>query len=390
MTVELSTVIMTHPSRLDRAERLARRHPELHADIIVDPKPHAEPSALRTAAVAWSYVRSDATHHLVLQDDAVPCRDFRKLVCTAVEQYPDAGLALFTEWSSLTAHHLRMVAMGGGVWTEVLDEYAPTVAMVLPAELAREFGNAATEHGQDWHPADDVALLTFLMERNVPILCRIPTLVEHDEGDSLTGNAGQGPRHSVCFADDVTEPCDDERLGLADLLPTFSHYLTPDVGSRPFVAQRQPVPTTRANWWIRPAAQWLDAAGFDAARIAGLARSRVDAWRAGHDGLDDPMLDRLWLLPYTMGACLIKPAVRLYAPSGGPVEAPGALPDAAALERVLARPVVRRAFATLPQAALHPAADRETLSGLSQPLTELMVDAVRQGFEDAHDELRRS
>ena len=381
--MELSTVIMTHPRRLDRAERLAQRHPELNPDIIVDPQPDAEPSALRTAAVAWSHVGDTASHHLVLQDDAILCRDFQKLVGNAIEQYPEAALALFTEWSSLTAHHLRTVAAAGAVWTEVLDDYAPTVAMVLPAGLAREFGAAATEHGPDWHPADDVSLSTFLMERHVPVLCRIPTLVEHDHDGSLTGNAGQGPRHSVCFADDVTETGDDERLGLADLLPTFSHYLMPDFGSRPFVAQRRPVPTTRADWWIRPTTEWLAANGFNTAQVTDLARSEIQRWQRDNAGPTDPILDRLWLQPFAWGACLTKPAVRLYTPTGIPIPSPSGLTDPAELDRLATRPIVRRALATLPQAALHPVTDRATLERLAEPLTELMWDAARHGCEHA-------
>lgn len=379
---QLSTVIMAHPSRLALAEALADQLPELKPDIVVDPDPHGPPSSLRTAAVAWSFVPEHATHHLVLQDDAVPCRGFADAVHAAIAQHPDTALALFTEWTSVTAHHLRLAALTGATWAEVVDEYVPSVALVLPAAIARAFGEAATANLHTWTPTDDVELMNFLRERQVSAICRIPNLIDHDSPDSLTGNTHQGPRRSVCFADDVPTPAGD-LLAMADLLPTFAHYQMPDFGSQPYQAMRKPVGDGGLPWSIRPTGQWLADTGLDPARVTELARTHVDRWRRQHHGIDDPLLERLWLTPFSVGACLTMPSVRLYRPGGTPATGRFPVADDNALETLLADPVTRRAFTTMAQAHLHPVAGRELLADLEQPLTELMLDAVRAGYRHA-------
>ncbi|WP_155368219.1 hypothetical protein [Catellatospora vulcania] len=382
---QLSTVIMAHPSRLALAEALADSLPELKPDIVVDPDPHGPPSSLRTAAVAWSFVPENATHHLVLQDDAVPCRGFAEAVHAAIGQYPHAALALFTEWTSMTAHHLRMAALAGGSWAGVVDEYVPSVALVLPAQVAREFGEAATRNLREWTPTDDVALMNFLRDRNVAAICRIPNLIDHDSPDSLTGNLHQGPRRSACFADDVPQPRADALLGVADLLPTFAHYQMPDFGSRPYFALRKPLDDGGLPWSIRATEQWLADTGLDPAAVTELARAHTDRWRRQHALLADDMLDRLWLTPFAIGVCLTLPSVRLYQPDGTPLPSRFPATDEAALEALLADPVMRRVFTTLPQAHLHPVATREVLDSLEQPLGELMLDAVRAGHRHARN-----
>ncbi len=45
-------------------------------------EPDGAPTPLRSARLAWEAAYPGATHHLVLQDDAVPCADFRsRLTC---------------------------------------------------------------------------------------------------------------------------------------------------------------------------------------------------------------------------------------------------------------------------------------------------------------------
>lgn len=385
---QLSTVIMAHPSRLALAEALADRLPELKPDIVVDPDPHGPPSSLRTAAVAWSFAPEHATHHLVLQDDAVPCAGFAEAVHAAIAQYPHAALSLFTEWTSMTAHHLRLAALAGATWAGVVDEYVPSVALVLPAGIAREFGAAAVQHRRDWVAKDDVALMTFLRGRQIAAICRVPNLIDHDSPDSLTGNTSQGPRRAMCFADDVPPAPAVEPLALADLLPTFAHYQMGGFGSKPFLAQRKQLEDGGLPWSISSAEQWLADTGLDPAAVTELARAHTGRWRRTHPELADPLLELLWLTPFTVGACLTVPSVRVYHPDGTP--RPSRIPaaDEAALDALLADPVVRRTFATLPQAHLHPVATREILDALEQPLTEFVLDAVRAGYRHAQETRR--
>ncbi|MEV2274262.1 hypothetical protein AB0I72_01635 [Nocardiopsis sp. NPDC049922] len=384
--VRLSTAIMAHPSRRDRAEALAARHPELAARVVLDPRPQDGPSALRTAAAAWSAAPEDATHHLVLQDDAVPCADFLPKVLAGVRALPEASLSLFAEWTSMTAHNLRLAAMAGAVWAEAVDEYVPCVALVLPAALGREFGEAARSRLHTWPAQDDVSLSHFLYERGVTRLCRIPTLVEHDGPASLTGNDVQGPRHSVCFADDVPDGPDGETVLMSGGLPFFSHFLLTEAPSRPFYAVRRPYSAHGGiPWDISPAEQWIQTRGLSPAQVDAMARVHVAEWRRRWSDVGGEVLDRLWLTPFTAGITLLGPNAWKFTPDGRALPDPFPLRDPFDLEALLAAPIVRRAFATLPQAALHPYADRAELERLREPLTELMLDAVRVGHRHARE-----
>ncbi|NEE50650.1 hypothetical protein G3M55_39350, partial [Streptomyces sp. SID8455] len=81
--------------------------------VVVDPSPEAGPGALRTARAAWAAVAPDATHHVVLQDDVVPCREFAAQVAHAVRELPDTPLALYANWNSWNGAATRAAALQG-------------------------------------------------------------------------------------------------------------------------------------------------------------------------------------------------------------------------------------------------------------------------------------
>ncbi|GAA4046936.1 hypothetical protein [Nonomuraea soli] len=357
----LSTVVMTHPARLDRARRLAAQLSRLEPRIVVDPAPDEGPSTLRTAAAAWSAVAPGVTHHLVVQDDAIPCAHFPERVLAAVARHPGLPLSLFAEWGSHTAHSLRMVAAAGGTWTEVADQYVPSVALVMPAALARAFGRAATEEPGTFAGQDDVALRQFMTAAGTRALCRIPNLVEHAEEESLTGNDGYGPRHSVCFLDDVRDGPAPESVGLAERLPVVTHRLEATLPPLTVCVGRRD--SLRHPWRVLAEQEAFREFGLEAAAVRPLARERL----ARHGGLaSDPGLEAAWFMSFLVGAALAdpRPAVRLLPPG-----------RAAELGEVIASPVVRRAFTTLPQGVLTSPRARE----LEKELGESMLEAIVLG-----------
>ncbi|QSB04078.1 hypothetical protein [Natronoglycomyces albus] len=374
MNIRLSVAIMAHPSRAHRARELSKRHPELNATIILDPAPEETPSALRTASLAWAAVTEEATHHLVLQDDAKLCDGFAEKLHTILKLYPATPLSLFTEWSSLTAHHLRFAAMAGGAWAEVLDEYVPCVALVMPSGLARDFASATAGRVSEWHRADDVALRAFLDDRAITPLCRIPTLVEHVPEDSLTGNANQGPRHSVCFADDVVDDMPAELRATVEQLPTFSHFLADEFASRPFYAIRPPEGCDQP-WKICLTEEWL---GDQAPQVTALAEATLRGWRRRYRQLPD-LIDHMWLLPFAMGITLGRDSVRLQHPDGTAAARPLPMTEKQ-LQSVLEHSIVHRALTTIGQAVLFPAMATETLDRLARPLFEMTTEAIRIGY----------
>jgi hypothetical protein len=198
--VLLSTAIMTHPAREDRARKLAESLPELNPLVIVD-SPGPGRGNLANALRAWAAVGEEATHHLVIQDDIVPCENFTGLIHRAVGARPEAAISLFCEWGSRSATLARVAARRGWGWARAVDMYTPSQGLVLPREHALAF--AATENAEG---ADDLALVAYLRQGRIDNLVTVPNLLEHDDRLSLTANGFQGPRLSVCVAPAGAEP----------------------------------------------------------------------------------------------------------------------------------------------------------------------------------------
>lgn len=198
--IRLSTAIMTHPARQDRARALAEAVAGLNPVIVVDQG--GGTGNLGAALRAWAAVGQDATHHLVLQDDVTPCGRFAARVHDAVSAQPSAAISLFCEWGSRTAGLVRVAARRGWAWARAVDMYTPSQGLVLPRQAALDF--AALE---DVGGADDQALVQYLRRRQITNLVTVPHLVEHDDHLSLTGNGYQGLRHAVCLpeGDEATD-----------------------------------------------------------------------------------------------------------------------------------------------------------------------------------------
>jgi hypothetical protein len=331
--IVLSTAIMAHPARLRQAVELREKHPELGALVVADPGPDSSRSALRCAREAWRAVSPGATHHLVLQDDAELSSGFLNAVLDDVAIRPDDALALFTEWGSRTAQVSRIAAIRGAGWAEAVDEYVPTVALVLPAEVARRFEGFA-----DPPAADDVAMRAFLDEMGVSTYVRVPNLAEHRAGPSVAGNDEMGERRSVCYFPQASEAGSGAVEGLA-VVPHFS-------------------------WWegrsvcrVRSGTTWrkIPTRDFLAGRGINVNKFLASAVYADRE-VSEILLDGLCLTAFAVGM-IAEPR------------------DASAIDRRIAE----RALATLPSGGLRRFVPRSALATVSDRLRPMVVSAVRSG-----------
>ncbi|MGD3107184.1 hypothetical protein [Streptomyces sp. YGL11-2] len=195
--VHVSSAVMTHPRRRERAEGLARR---LGLDaVVVDPSPDAAPSALRTAVRAWQAVGPGASHHLVVQDDVSASEGLLSQVARAVARHPTEALAFYTHWNSRNGAAVRLAALAGAAWVRgVPEEFTPTQAVCLPAAQAEAFHRyargSAVVH-------DDEILSELLRKEGRMGLMAVPNIVEHLDTDSISGHAWHGVRRSACLVD---------------------------------------------------------------------------------------------------------------------------------------------------------------------------------------------
>ncbi|UNO39174.1 hypothetical protein [Streptomyces sp. MST-110588] len=200
-SLRIGLAVMHHPSRKERIPGLVERCAPLAVDVVCDPRPTGPPSPLRTAKRAWAAVDARSTHHVVLQDDVLPCPQFAALLHEAVTSRPDCAIALYVNWNSPRNSYLaRRAIVAGGSWVRLSSrEYTPTLGLVLPARHAEELA-AFLAGFPDSFVDDDELVTRFCRERGIEVWAPLPTLLEHGGDQSLAGNDSHGARNSVLFA----------------------------------------------------------------------------------------------------------------------------------------------------------------------------------------------
>ncbi|MFI5770358.1 hypothetical protein ACIA74_17730 [Streptomyces sp. NPDC051658] len=287
----LSAVVMTHPRRLEAAEKLALSAPSGLLRVVMDPDPSGTPSVLRTALAAWSSIEDGATHQLVVQDDMVLSETFLDRVRCAIEELPDAALALFALWDSRNGAAARLGAMAGARWVGAVNEYFPCVAIVLPRRYAEGFVAYGRERLGGW--PDDILMHRYLSVHGVPRYVAVPNLAEHEDRGSISGNAFRGPRRSVCFVPGDRPGKEGSTLTGLTVLPFFKYGV-----AQCAVRVQGPGPQ---RWLHLDAEQYLRGAGLSAAllRPPGADAAEADVrgtwltalamgFEAARAGLDDP------------------------------------------------------------------------------------------------------
>ena len=176
----VNAVVMGHPSRQTSAEGLARTLGGCPA--VLDPLPEGPTSSRRTVRAAWARAPAEATHLLVVQDDAIAAAWTMEEARQLATLFPHAAVSLFSEWATRSASLARTSCLVGATVVPVCDPFTPSVALMMPRQLADDF--AADDRWPDQQD-DDKALARFLHEREVPAYLSVPNLTDHGDLPSL-------------------------------------------------------------------------------------------------------------------------------------------------------------------------------------------------------------
>lgn len=189
--MNLSVCVQHHPSR----GHLLRLLEQLGGyELVVDPEPYGYPSALRTYLECLRRTPADATHRLVVQDDAIVCEGFPNLAEAAIAERPGELVAFFVPGRTLLRRHMLEAYERGERWWQLPQSlnWTPLVALAWPVELAAEFvpfGEQVIEtraaRALSTH-ADDPYVGAWRKSRRLPVWATVPCLVQHpDEVRSL-------------------------------------------------------------------------------------------------------------------------------------------------------------------------------------------------------------
>lgn len=179
MTVAIG--VMTCAARWGQAEALAKRIGG-PVTVVYDNGGGVWATARRT----WqALLAEDATHALVLQEDVAVCRDFRESVEAACQARPEAELSFYANRKAITEARERgesWCAPGGdATWGQAICLPMAWVSEMLawldaPGAYSHRWNRPISGFPDDW---DDRRVGAFLQEHKRPVLCSVPSLVEH-------------------------------------------------------------------------------------------------------------------------------------------------------------------------------------------------------------------
>ena len=131
---------------------------------------------------AWKMVKGGATHHLILQDDALVCDNFIESAERAISYRPHDFVGFYANHQICTKASEKgdsWVNIEGGVWGQ---------AQMLPVSEIGHFLSWCESHIDSSYKHDDDRLATYLSASKMRQYQTVPSLVNHGSPDTSTTN----------------------------------------------------------------------------------------------------------------------------------------------------------------------------------------------------------
>jgi len=132
----------------------------------------------------------NASHHLVVQDDALICKDFYERAQAEIEKRPDWAFSFYLgnrkQRPSIAAQAMRSLPQGG---VEMPRITTWGLAIVLPTKIIGPGMWRYCENLKTDSKHDDTRVAKWVKHKRVRLWYPLPCLVEHREGESLVGNS---------------------------------------------------------------------------------------------------------------------------------------------------------------------------------------------------------
>jgi hypothetical protein len=191
--LKLSVAVVAHQSRADLVADLVDRL-GVDADRVMWDRIGNQ---WDTAVRAWRHHDPDADWHLVIEDDALPCRDLLAGVARGLARLPvqsTASLYMGESGRRWTRHATRGAGRRGPTWVKV-SRLIWGVAMLAPVSSIANMLEWCEAHPV---PTYDHRVSRYYFHRLAwPTFYAWPCLVEHRDVESLRG--GPRGRHAARF-----------------------------------------------------------------------------------------------------------------------------------------------------------------------------------------------
>jgi hypothetical protein len=182
------TRIQHHPARAALLSPLVERlGPDVPLEVVEDPDPDGRPSnpwrCYRECLISPS--GSDITHLLVIQDDAVPCRNL-VAACERIRVPGPVCLFLAGAPVRLAREASRALSQGRSLIPLYLSaaDWLPVVAVLWPVEVAEsllEWAGSNRLPGDPNPRSDDAVCGRWARQTGAEVFATVPSLVEHED-----------------------------------------------------------------------------------------------------------------------------------------------------------------------------------------------------------------
>lgn len=148
---------------------------------------------------AWLAYAEDATHHIAMEEDVIPCKDFMQTAERIAELLPEHIITFYSGASS--KNHFARVERKSEHWFVRYNSSPPGPAVMMPVEMARKYVAWVDKNMvQARINNEDEALWAFIHWHNLDEWHCVPTLVQHvgNERSSIGYNsAGKVSPHFI-------------------------------------------------------------------------------------------------------------------------------------------------------------------------------------------------
>jgi len=191
----LSISVMAHPSRAEHFPYLAEKLGIGMDKFSIDTGFGLWENCRR----AWELRDPTALYHVVIQDDAIVCENFRdraeEAIYAALRRESNIAFSFYYGRRANIAKE-QAAALERGY--AIRRSLTWGVAVCLPGPLIPDMLREC--NGMYFTPQDDARIGHFLKMRDVRVYHPLPCLIDHRSGPSLVGDPGEN-RHAYAFID---------------------------------------------------------------------------------------------------------------------------------------------------------------------------------------------
>lgn len=184
--------VQGHPSRAALHERLLPLLEPLPTEVMLHSSDPPDPWAGYRQCLTG--IPDGASHLLVIQDDAVPCRNFAQAVEKIASRWPHTPVCLFLgAYPAATAAQVRRAKPGVRYIPLGPSSFMPLVCVLWPTDVARGF-LAWSRTAARMTRADDGNAARWMRATRQQVMVATPSLVQHDDdAPSVKGGRAHVP-----------------------------------------------------------------------------------------------------------------------------------------------------------------------------------------------------